>query len=379
MTETDDLIDQLSQAEQRLQAAEASLDPHTPEDVEKLETKLIELNRILEAYEDRATGSGDFGGYVSFRATIDNFVDALPEDFPERDSFETMRESVDKRRLSKRDFAAARDAMEPAQERIEGLEQFRHAIEELETALDAVVGHIEILDENIVETERLLALTSLNLDAPVDQLKVPFQAYNDAVARDFASYMRDVPAVDVLDLFSLHHQYPLLELPEPPTQLRDFVSSEVPALTVHELLEYADYSSSKLAHFVDDPQAFRAAVATEQTYLERLDAEPFQLAWPPRSADQLAWRLRELRSLVNRFASESTISSLRAVEAETRDRESFEELRAVAQAIDSTSPSERKRITSGAVANELESYQTRRDRLEQARAETRALVDTKSL
>lgn len=369
MTETDTLLEQLRSAEQRVQEIDASLAPHKPDDVAELETQLREFDRILDTYEDRATGSGDFGGYVSFRATIDNFVETLPDDVPERAAFESMQDAVDKRRLSKRDFEAARNALEPARELVALLEQRREATDAVESAREAIGEHIETIEAEIAECERLLSLATLDFDAPVEQLNEPFQTYNEAVASDFSTYLRSVPALDVLELFSLGHQYPLLDIPEPSDPLIEYVRSTLPSATIHEVLEYAGYSSSKLAHFVDDPQAFRAAVAPEQTYLERLSAAPFQLAWPPEPADHLTWKLQELQSLVNRFASESTISALREVEAVIRDRERFEDLRAVAQAIETTTPEDRARIVSGSVADELESYRSQRDRLESALAD----------
>jgi len=88
---------------------------------------------------------------------------------------------------------------------------------------------------------------------------------------------------------------PFVDADVPPTDLREYVTDydagEEPLPT---LLEYADYSNSKLEHYVDDPGALRTAVAVHRTYVERLDAEPLTLDWPPAGGDELAYEIDEL-------------------------------------------------------------------------------------
>lgn len=366
MSDPAESLDRLDQAEREYAAAADALAPHDPDEIEELADRLREIDRIFETYEDRATGSGDFGGYVAFRSTIESFVETLPEDLPHRDALEVMGERVDKRRLSERDFEAAREALAPARDRVEALERYRRAIDDVQEARTAVGRSIRELGAEIEKHERLLELGDLDLDAPVERIRDPIDAYNQAVADAFQSYLRSAPASEVLDLFGLTHEFPLVGMPAPPQELHDYVTRSVPELTVHDLLEYAEYSTSKLSHFVDDAQAFRAAVATEQTYLERLSPRAFQVAWPPPTADRLRWELRELRAVVGRFAGEGVIGRLRDVEAVVRDRERFDELQEVAAARDGMSPADRRRLATGEVKADRDAAIERRDRLREA-------------
>jgi hypothetical protein len=88
----------------------------------------------------------------------------------------------------------------------------------------------------------------------------------------------------------------------PPRDLIEYIRSapagEEPLST---LREYADYSPSKLDHYVEDPGALRTHVAVHQTYLNRLGPEPMLVDWPPAEAGVLGARLRELAPLVRRF------------------------------------------------------------------------------
>jgi hypothetical protein len=134
---------------------------------------------------------------------------------------------------------------------------------------------------------------------------------------------------------------------------------------VPTLLEYADYSASKLDHYVEDPGALRARVATHRTYLERLDADPFTLAWPPVPAAELRFRTRELRPLVATFAAEETVARLRDVRELPRTAE-YDRLQTAATAIAELDETQRERVASGAVARDLEQARTYRSDIEEA-------------
>ncbi|PSP56537.1 hypothetical protein BRC82_01920 [Halobacteriales archaeon QS_1_67_19] len=131
-------------------------------------------------------------------------------------------------------------------------------------------------------------------------------------------------------------------------------------------MTYAGYSNSKLDHYVADPTALKRAVATNETYLKRLDAGPLQLSWPPRPAAELAWRLDELVSVVARFAPEDVVAALRDVQSTVRDEAEFERLRTVAEAKAELTPTEREKLASGAVADELETLRRQKTDLEDA-------------
>ncbi|MFW5918187.1 MAG: DUF7118 family protein, partial [Haloferacaceae archaeon] len=109
--------------------------------------------------------------------------------------------------------------------------------------------------------------------------------------------------------------------------------------------------------------------ATHRTYLERLSADPFTLAWPPVPAGELRFRARELRSLVARFAPAETVARLREVRDLPRTEE-YERLRTVATALSELDEHQRERLASGAVERDLERARQRREEIEAALAKT---------
>jgi hypothetical protein len=145
-----------------------------------------------------------------------------------------------------------------------------------------------------------------------------------------------------------------------------------------ELVEYADYSPSKLEHYVDDPGALRTSVAVHQTYLDRLDAAAFCVGWPPAEAATLRARLDEVAPFVRRLESALTdddsgddessnaatddagdAADATAIEAARRRlarftrRDNYERLREVAVAEAELTDDEYDRVANGAVDDDL--------------------------
>ena len=134
-------------------------------------------------------------------------------------------------------------------------------------------------------------------------------------------------------------------------------------------LEFDRQSTAKLSHHIDDPRELKRRVATNRTYLERLDADPLMLDWPPESAERLRWRIEELIAVCNRFAPEDPVQRLRQLRERARDTEEYERLRNAARAREELTPEERERLASGAIEDDLENARRERERLEEALAE----------
>lgn len=315
---------------------------------------LTRIDRVLDRYEERATGSGDFGAYLAFRQSIDAIVEELPEDLPRRTAFEEAAAAVDKRRLRQRDIDALRASVADIRTLVERIDDETAAKEQYEQVRREARARIATIDDRIAEIDRIRELADVDLDAPVGAIRDPIDRYNDAVHEGFRAYLDDTPAADVLGLFDMGDRFPLVPLEAPPDRLVAYLADLDESVTVPELLAYAEYSRSKLSHFVDDPDALVTAVSTDRTYLERLSAGPFTVDWPPPEADILAWRLRELVGLVDRFASDETVAHLRALQAVVREGERFNRLRDVAIARDRIDPDQRDRLRSGALAEERE-------------------------
>ncbi|WP_193309117.1 hypothetical protein [Halorubrum halophilum] len=278
-----------------------------------------QAHRVLDQYEDDAVGTGDFGSYVQFRGEFGEAVD-VDDDALAADAFVAADEAVDKRRLSEADFAAAREALEPAGEYVDLLTDRDDALDEYRAARKKAREARKGLDARLDELREVAEMADADLDADVEAVRAPVESYNDAIREEFTDFYQSASARDVFAFLDRADGTPFVDADVPPTDLREYVDEyEAGAEPLPTLLEYADYSNSKLEHYVDDPGALRTAVAVHRTYVERLDAEPLTLDWPPAAGDELAYEIDELIPLVSRVAGDETVATLRSVRELARD------------------------------------------------------------
>lgn len=322
------------------------------------------FRRLLADNRETATGSG-FQAYIEFQEKIADHTDSLDESLPAHDAFEAADDALHKKRLSASDFAAAREALDPAREYADLLVEWEAAEELLREARREARERIDRLDDRIADCERLLELGEADLGAPVERLRDPIDRYNDGVRADFEALKRDGSARDVLDVVAAAESYPLVEFRDPPTRLAEYLrSAAVGEESVTTLLEYADYSAEKLSHYVEDAGALKRHVATNRTYLTNLDASPLSVPYPPPDAETLRYRCKEYAAVCNRFAGEDTLAALREVRS-LPDETDYEQLREAAAALAELSQRDRERLQAGEVSVD-------RDRLQAERA---ALAD----
>jgi hypothetical protein len=131
---------------------------------------------------------------------------------------------------------------------------------------------------------------------------------------------------------------------------------------VAELLRYADHSPSKLAHYVDEPRRLKRVVATRQTYLSRLSAEPLTVGWPPPTAETLRQHTSTYESVVRQFAGEETVANCREVRRLTH-RDDYAAIRRTAVAREELTDDQRRRLRAGDVADDVADLEAERDRL----------------
>jgi hypothetical protein len=361
-----DAIERLRTARETVESAEAAVDRHGRDQLEAVESAYETTTQLLERYEDTATGTGDFQSFVTFQDEFATAVEGLDDDLPRRDAFEEALDAVDQRRLSESDFATARQALAPAKELADVLEREREARTELREAEREAKRRLQDIDDAIAERERLVELGEADLDAPVERLRDPIEAYNESVVAAFTDYRTEVSARELLEFAASAAHYPLVDVQTPPADLVEYVESHAAGTeTVPRLLELADYSPSKLDHYVDDATALKRAVATRQTYLDRLDGSALQLDWPPGPAAELRRRCEERITLVSRVASEDVVATLRTVRELTWDDE-YERLRTAAVALDELDAEGRERLASGSVADELAALREERETLQAA-------------
>ncbi|WP_418281196.1 DUF7118 family protein [Halorubrum sp. DTA98] len=310
-------------------------------------------HRVLDQYEEDAVGTGDFGSYVRFEGAFASATD-VDDDALAAAAFADADEAVEKRRLSESDFAAAREALEPAGEYVDLLTDRDDAVDEYRAARKAAVGARDRLTDHLDDLREIAGMTDADLGVDLDRLRGPVVEYNDGVREAFRSFRKSEPARDVFDFLERADRTPFVDVDVPPADLREYVDDHAAGeepLTA--LLEYADYSASKLDHYVDDPGALRTAVAVHRTYLERLDGEPFTLAWPPGPGDELAYEIDELVPLVSRFADEGTVVTLRSVRDLARSDE-YETLRRAAEVHDALDADELALIRTGRIHDRVD-------------------------
>ncbi|WP_049924410.1 DUF7118 family protein [Halopiger djelfimassiliensis] len=361
-------LEELEAARERYDNAEQRIENQGGEAVFEAADAYRDAVELLEDYVDRATGTGreNFKAYVELEGQFATLVEDLPDDLKGREAFEDALEAIDKRRLSESDFENARAALEPAAEYAELLDEREAAREGLAAARKAAARRFREIDDEIDDHERLLELGDADLDAPVERLRDPIAAYNDAIREAFEQYRLETAAREVFALLERSAWYPFVEYERPPDDLREYVTTSPDGTyTVPELLEYADYSRSKLEHYVEDADVLKRRVATQQTFLAGIDAEPLMIEWPPGPAGVLRRRTREYRPFVARVADESVVERLRTVRRLATDSE-YDRLQTAARAVARLTPEERERLADGRVADELEALREERAALEAA-------------
>jgi len=324
------------------------------------------LQSLFNTYEERVTGDGDFAVFIEFQEEMAKFVEGLPEELPHREAFEAVDDVMQQRRLTESDFTAARDHLAPVENDVARLEErdaTRSRYRELRTRAQKRARE---LGDEIADLERLQDLGAADLDAPVERLDDPIEDYNDAVTEAFETFRREASARDVLDFVATTTAFPLVPFEAPPSDLQEYVEThEAGTESLPQLLEYADFSQSKLSHYVEDADALKRTVAKNRTYLRRLDAEPLTVGWPPPPADRLRWRLRELVQVTGRFAPEDVVARVRELRS-LPDRTEYDRLRESAVAREQVTDDQRERLASGAVADELERLRATRAALRDA-------------
>jgi hypothetical protein len=371
MTSTDEdsagsLIEALEAARRERERAEKRVAEIGEDSLDTLQSYHDEFTTLLARYEDRASGSGDFQAFVKFQEELEAFTADLPEDLPERETFEEIDDRLQKRRLTESDFEWAYERLEPVEALIDRLAERSEADRLVETTTADISEAIRDTRERIDRLETVRKLGAADLDAPVFELRDPIERYNESVRSAVTEFRRSAPARRVLSVLHTARRFPLVPVPEPPEDLHSYLAAEpVGQEPIPTLLEYAEYSRSKLAHYVESPATFARVVGGNRTYLDGIDGEPFTIEWPPPPADRLRYRGRELIAVLSRFAPEETVAAFREVyELARADPERYATLRLTARARNELTAEERSAIAAGTVEDDLAAA---RDRLETLR------------
>ncbi|GAB7094520.1 hypothetical protein JCM30237_16730 [Halolamina litorea] len=362
---TDDLLAELRDARAERAEVEAEIERHGEASVQAVADAVGEAARLFERYEDSATGTGDFEAYLEFQSQFAELVDGLSEDLPERDGFEAADDAVDQRTISESDFQRARESIEGARRIADLLDRREAAEERVADAERAVSKRLSALDRRLDELADLRRLGDADLSAPTEELTEPIERYDAAVRDDFEGYVDEAPVRELLTLIETTRLYPLVEFERPPADLLTYVEDHaVGAEPLPTLLSYAQYSGSKLSHYVEDPTAFETTVPVHRTYLDRIDAEPLTVGSPP-PADRLRHLAAELVSVTARFADEETVALARELQALAR-RDDYDRIRDAVVAEAELTADQRRALQDGEIEAEAERCREARERLARA-------------
>lgn len=356
--ETDALLERYEQLQHEAQTAADGLGDLSESTAQDLASAYREAVSLLEDYRERATGTGDFGGYMEFRTKFTDFVEELDEGLPHREAFEEARDHIDRRRLSDRNFDDARRALEPVAAIVDTLEELESIRDELADVRSSIVAKRRSLIDRRDHLRDLSDVQAGALDAPIEALSSPIERYNDGIEADYRQYIKETPTREVLAAYKRLSYFALLDIEAPPSELAAFLEDH-PAgeESISTIREYLTFSRSKLSHYVDDPGHFVGEVGPHSGYLESLSPQPYTIEWPPPPRSTLQWKLRELTQAVDRFATESTMEALRELQSLCRDEERYRHLRSGARLQQELDADERQLVLDGAVQDQLEAVE----------------------
>ena len=383
-TPAEAVVEQANAAFERYKTVDDEIDELGEANVEAAADGYRNATRLLDSYEDSAVGTGDFGSYLTFQSEFLSLVEQIPDTAMAAEGFQQASDRMDKRRLRQSDFEYAREAIEPASEATALLERREDALDAYRSARHDLKTEKKELASERERLERLQTLADVDLSISVVPLREPVDAYNDAVREAFETFRKTQPARALFELLDAAADRPLVGVDRPPRELAEYIAT-APAGTepLSTLREYAEYSPSKLEHYVDDPGALRTNVAVHQTYLDRLSPEPLLVEWPPAEGGVLRARLDELAPFVRRLdravvadtetddvvdeqtAAESIEPHRRRLWRLTRS-DTYEQLRQVAVARTELDDEESELIASGNIGTELQSVDSGIDAIEAA-------------
>ncbi|WP_436901979.1 DUF7118 family protein [Halovenus halobia] len=361
-----DLIAALERREEELDRAQDRVEEYGEDELTTLAEAYQAFYEVLDIYQDQVTGDdGDIQTIVEFQGEVDRVMGKVSEDMLHADIFEECDEYLRQKWFSDADFEHVYDLLDPAATLVERLDERDEALEAYREARRDVRTRLQECETEIDDLERLADLSEADLDAPIERLEEPISEYNDAVEEAFREFKRSASAREVVTFLDQMEQYPLVEFMSPPPDVVEYIESNPPGNEpIATILDYADYSRSKLEHYVDEPNKLKHAIEGHRAYLETLDGGPLKVSWPPPTAEQLRYRCQELTAAVNRIDAD-VVELLRTVQALPRETE-YERLQRSAVVRQELSADEREQLQSRPIEEDLAELREERERLSAA-------------
>lgn len=361
-----ELIDELDRRKEELDRRQRRVEEHGEAELAELTEAYESFYEVLDIYQDQVTGDdGDIQTIVEFQSEIDRVMTEISDDVLHADIFEECDEYLQQKWFSDADFEHVYEQLAPVADLAERISDRDEALEAYHAARRDIRTRMRDCDAEIEDLERLAELAEADLEAPIDRLEEPIREYNEAVREAFREFKRSASARDVVRFLDEMEAYPLVEFESPPQDVVTYIEeSPTGAEPIATILDYADYSRSKLDHYVEEPNKLKHAIEGHRAYLGALDGEPLTVEWPPQAAEELRYRCRELTAAVNRIEP-AAVEQLREIEALPRETD-YERLRNSAVVRQELSPEERERLQSEAIEDELVELRAERDQLSEA-------------
>jgi hypothetical protein len=365
-TTTHDLVAELDRLDSELDRANERVDEFGEDNLQELADIYRKFTDVIDRYEEDVTDDGgDIQDNIEFQSQIAAVTEEIPDDLLLKETFDECDEYLQKRWFHDSDFEHVREQLEPVADLVDRLDTRDDLLTSYRETRKDIRYRIRDLDDRIDELERLSRLSDADLDAPTEEIREPIETYNEAVTEAFETFSREAPARDVVDFLEAMSVYPLVSFETPDEELLSYIHNHPPGEEpIPQLLEYSEYSQSKLSHYVEDPEKLRRIVGGRQTYLDGLDADPLCISWPPPTADTLQWRCQELTAAVNRVAP-AVVDHLRTVSTLPRETP-YERLRDTAVVRQDLTDEERERIQTEDIDAQLEEAGTERAELDTA-------------
>lgn len=322
---------------------------------------------LVDRYREEATGTGEFESYVAFQEKMVDLLDRIdPETVYRAEDFEHAIDRFERRIIREKDFRRAERDLSAVRELVETIE----TAEELQAELEDERGRLESrrreLRSRLRTLEREIQDADRIEDVDPSELVSTIEAYNACVEDEFTEFLHSAPAIEVAGLGQKAADLPLVDVAPPdPAAVELLQSMDLGRETVPTLLEYAGYSDSKLAHYVDDPVEFRRTLP--RAWFETLSADDFSVSMDESGA-VMRYKLPELIRIVGEFADEECVGRLRKLHtlAETGEYDPMRRAHRVANDLGTTDV-ETLRERKSATESDLERIEERIERIESAR------------
>ncbi|MDY6765077.1 MAG: hypothetical protein SV377_05240 [Halobacteria archaeon] len=307
MVDVSETIQELKRARQRIE--DIGL-----EKAKKTHDFYSELSETMDEYREDAVGTGDFETYVEFQGILDDMLERVKKNQDEihrPEDFERVIDDFEKRVIRESDFRHAESTLSDVRELSETIDRINEIEKELRYEKGKLERRKSELESRLKSIKRKIDTAKGVSDIDPSPLVSLIESYNSSVETDFEEFYNNAPAIKVARIGEKARDFPLADIkPLDKETVRILERTGMGRKTVSEVLEYADYSDSKLSHYIDKPEEFRRNVS--QTWFKLLSADDFKISVET-PQNLIKHKVPELVRVVGEFGSDETVRKLREI------------------------------------------------------------------